>query len=395
MANKKEYKSILLNSFSYQIEDRLNSDKKLSENFFKYIGNYIDKNNEILYHNTPTYRLFFSDNDRQIVYDMCDIDPDSIKDSIKKIPTVKSSWKLINDPFNIIMILLIRYYILKKNNNGINNTLMYLTLSLYASLHYKMYRYPPNDNIMQYTINRISNKFFFKKYGNISKALFAIAEGSHQKYKNFLTSDDDSKIIQYFVNLRSRLNNQMRVFANEFYKDQKQGNYLNSTEKDTDDDIYDNDENISGIISNLTTKISLNFFSSSINERVSSNAASISKISKIILKNTLLDIKNNENEKVVTIIRGILQTYLSDSSNPINSIGSQKFIAYSINIYSKSNTKDKIILEMKDILDYFLTRYCNKYTETEREMTKSNYRKAVFVYFILFISSTVNGISLR
>lgn len=396
MASNIKYKSVFLNKFSNYIEDLFHNNKNLSKSIFDYINKYFDKNNEILYHNTPTYRLFFSDNpDREFIYNSLEIKPEEINECLKRIPSIKSSWKLINNPFNILMILLIRHYTINNDKQGVDLTLMYLTLSIYSSLHYKSYRYPPNDNIMQYTINRISNKYYFKQYGSVFKALYAIAKGSHDKYTSFLKSDDDNKLIQYFVNLRSRLNNQMKSFNKEFYKDEKEGNYLNSSTDSYEPDNYHENENLSGMITNLTSKVSISFFSNAVNEKFVNMSAHIANINGSVLKNTIVDIKNNENKNVVTLIKNIFQIYLMDEENSINSLGSQKFITYCINIYSKSNTKDKLVLEIKTILDIFLSKYCDKYNNTEREMTKSNYRKSVYVYFVILISRVINASYLK
>ena len=75
--------------------------------------------------------------------------------------------------------------------------------------------------------------------------------------------------------------------------------------------------------------------------------------------------------------------YLKDNKNSINSVGSKKFFSYVYEIYSKSNTKDKTVLDIKDILDVFLNKHSNKYSKTERAATKGAYRKALYLYFVL------------
>lgn len=67
-------------------------------------------------------------------------------------------------------------------------------------------------------------------------------------------------------------------------------------------------------------------------------------------------------------------------------IKSKKFIADGIGIYSRSNTKDTRIIRSKEILEILLTKYCKRFIETERLVTKNNYKKALFSYFVFFIA---------
>ena len=66
---------------------------------------------------------------------------------MSKIKEISGTWKLINKPFNIIMLCLIKYFELAKNNQGRELCLLYLTLYLYSSLHFKYFRnFLPNED---------------------------------------------------------------------------------------------------------------------------------------------------------------------------------------------------------------------------------------------------------
>lgn len=385
--------SSLLNfSFSKRINDAL-SNKNNSDILVNYIHKYMDKNVKVLSHNTPTYRLYFYDDpDREIIFKTLNITRDEITEVLKQISivnsSIKSNWKLINDPFNVLMLLIIRYYSKNNGDKYLNSHLMYLTLSLYSSIHFKFFKYEANDNVMQYTINRLSNKYLFKQYGIVSKALFATAKTNHDTYKNSkLNSNDDRLIFDYFISLRSRLNNQIRAFANEYYKDYDAGNYFNNEEDNTDPDNYKEVSNLSGAIVNLSNKAVQEFFSMNINERILTTSCGVAKCDKTTLRKALVSIKNNERSNVHLIILSIIQYYLKDPKNTLDSIGSQKFFVYCLSAYTKSNTKDTAILNIKDILDKFLKNHCDKYNQTDREATKSNYRKALYLYFVLLINN--------
>ena len=54
-----------------------------------------------------------------------------------------------------------------KNTDLANYALMYLALSMYPSLHYKYFPFEPNPQIMDYTINNLSNRYKIKQLGTI------------------------------------------------------------------------------------------------------------------------------------------------------------------------------------------------------------------------------------
>lgn len=380
--------SLLISTLSPKIESTFRN-KENKNTFIKSIQKYVDKNNQILYHNAPSYRLYFSDKyEREPIYKLVGIEKDTIVSNLKELKHLDSKWKISNEPFNVLMTLIIRDFTIRKDKDGINNALLFLSLSLYSSLQYKYFKYPPNENIMQYTINNVSNKYLFKQYGVVIKAIYHTAITSHDTYYKDLIKGDDKNITDYFINLRSRLNNLIRNFAGEYHHNYKEGNYLNTQQDSNDEDNYYETENLSGLITQLSEKVSIKFFSTSINQKILRIAAKMANCDTPTLNNAIHNIKENESSKVRDLIRLILQVYLNDSKNSYDTIATQKFIAYSISVYSRSNTKDEAIIEIKDLLDYFLNKNSERYMNTEREATKNNYRKGLYTYFTLLISDT-------
>ena len=376
--------SILISSFSALINTKI-SDKKNVEAINNTVKKYIDKNSEILYHNSPLYRLYFSDEtERKFIYDLFDVNPKEVKDVTKKIPDVKSSWEVLNNPFNVFMTMIIRESCLKKDIQLMNNSLLYLSLSLYSSLHYKYYRFPPNENIMEYTINNVSNKYLFKQYGSVIKAIIHTIMKNHETYVSDLTSKDDTRILKYLMNLRIRLNNLMQNFWKEYRTNHDSKKYLNHETESYDSENYHENDSLSLTINRISEHVSLKFFTSGINLKLLNVSANMSQSDKNVLRNAIDNIKENESEKVKELISLIIQIYLGNN-NSVDSIISKKFAVESISIYSKSNTKDERLLRVKSLLDYFLVNNCERYAKTERTATKINYRKGLFIYFVMFI----------
>lgn len=362
---------------------------------FRYIYSYMKKNSEALSYNVPIYKIPFNKAgmDYKIVMDVTGINPREMKKDINSISEIKKYADVLKDPLYFVLTMIIFEYnkqvrLTKKEEEEFNTVLMYLTLSMYWSIQYRQFNFEPNDNVAQYTYNRLSNKYYFKKYKTVEKALLVTAENNNTNLVKENKTDDD--IIKYVMSLRTRISNMMVKFANEFYKDNEAGNYINKTISSSDEDNFiPESDSASSLINSLTQKV-LNSF---IKHRVKGNLLRIScnmtKTSPATLNKTLDDIRNNEIDKTRQIISNIMAVYISDKRNSIDTIGTSRFISESIKIYSLGNITDKKVIEIKDNLDIFLKKYNNKYSQTEREATRNNYRKTLFIYFVLLISDAL------
>ena len=265
---------------------------------------------------------------------------------------------------------------------------MYLTLGLYSSIQYRTFKYEPNENVVNYTLSRISNKFYFKQYGTVFKSLYQIALGLAANNNSTLVRDSDKDIIEYIMFLRSRISNTMVKFARELYKDIDEGNYINTVKDSTEEEDYYEVENLSGTIDNLTSRVTLAFTQQSVDRTIVRMAAQLSQVNYQFLYAIIQELKSKEVEKFTRVVRNILIAYFKENHS-VDSVGSRLFINETIKIYNKSNTSDKLILEIKSIMDYFLQNYSSKYNSTEREATRIKYRKSVFIFIVLFAAKVL------
>ena len=135
-----------------------------------YVTKYIDANVSKLSTAGPSKRTLFSELERQKIYDLIDFDKTLPKTFLKKSNYVKSSWKIVTDPFNLVMMMIIRFSKLHKLEQLNSLAVTYLTLSMYPSLHYKYFKFEPKKrlcNILSITflINiRLSKWVIFYKH---------------------------------------------------------------------------------------------------------------------------------------------------------------------------------------------------------------------------------------
>jgi hypothetical protein len=66
-------------------------------------------------------------------------------------------------------------------------------------------------------------------------------------------------------------------------------------------------------------------------------------------------------------------------------VGTKDFVVYSLEIYKRANTTDKNVLIIKNSLDKWLEKYSITYRRTQRVATLNNFRRALFLFFVLTI----------
>lgn len=383
------YNSVILQNYGDDVKELVNNKTKFST-LKRYIERYIDQHSEQLNYIAPTKRLIFSreGNDGMLFLNSLGIRPQEMTREIKSIKSVAKISDVIKEPVFVTLTLIIRQLIIDKREKEADLFLMYLTLGLYSSIQYRTFKYEPNENVVNYTLSRISNKFYFKQYGTVFKSLYQIALGLAANNNSTLVRDSDKDIIEYIMFLRSRISNTMVKFARELYKDIDEGNYINTVKDSTEEEDYYEVENLSGTIDNLTSRVTLAFTQQSVDRTIVRMAAQLSQVNYQFLYAIIQELKAKEVEKFTRVVRNILIAYFKENHS-MDSVGSRLFINETIKIYNKSNTSDKLILEIKSIMDYFLQNYSSKYNATEREATRIKYRKSVFIFIVLFAAKVL------
>jgi len=381
---KSDHSKLFLDELYPKVEYHLKQNS-ISMNLQRHIIKFIDKNSEVLYHNAPSKRLYFRDIDKEIVMKLCDFTPKEISNVIKKNEFIGTTWRTLNQPHFWILLLAVKFYMENKKEKEMYQTLVFLTLCFYSSIQYKYFRYEPNENIMAYTINNLSNKYDIKKFGTVFKMLFETCKGNHEFYINELKSGDDLGLRTYISGLRTRINSKIQNIFDEFEKVRKQGLYLNLDEENQDEENFHEMDNASFQIVKISEKVTLKILTGRIEEKLLRIAAQNNGINVNSLRTAVYNIIDKKNHEVKDFIVLILQMYLITGKNEVKSISSKKFILECINTYSKSNTVDKTVLQIKSILDKWLIDCSEKYVKTNRVASKSNFRKAIFFYFIFII----------
>jgi hypothetical protein len=381
--------SVILANIYPKVEQAFTS-KEIQRKFSAIVASYVDRNVNRLSTAGPSKRTLFSDMERNKVYDLIDFDPKLCKAIVKQSNYIKASWKIVNDPFNLVMMMILRYAKLNQLDQINQLAVTYLTLSMYPSLHYKYFKFEPNEAIMQYTINNLSNKFKVKQVGNILQALVDTTALADKTYDKNIRHANDKELTDYINAYKTRLNSLIKKIRDAFEKDYRSGNYMN-TERDNEDenDFKTSDSNsllIQRIVDQVVLKLSVNGPDS----RIVDISAKMNQVSVNETRNTLNQLTQNKDESVNirALCESILYLYLFNGENHVNDLNGSKFLTFCLAVYKKSNTNDENVIKVKSILDTWIEKYSETYRKTQRVATLNNFRRALYTFFVFTLQRT-------
>lgn len=350
------------------------------------VGKYVDVHSSKLTTQGPSQRPSFSDADKARLYDACNVTKEQVTAIIRKNPMIKGQWRIMNDPFNSAIALAIRYCAINKKDDLLNSLTLYLTLSMYPSLHYKYFKFEPNEQIMAYTIANMSNKFKIRQVNTLLEALLETSVKCYDHHKDNIIKGDDKNIVDFVMDIKTRLNSLLKNISSEFYRNWKEGNYLNADGDSYEEDNYYEADSNSYAVERITNNVTMKLITNGPDTATISMSAKWCQVSNNELRNYINTLVVSENrEEIRTIIESILTDYLITSQhNADDVIRNNKFLAYSVATYKKSNTTDKNILKIKEILDKWMVDV-DIYKKTQRQATINDFRRAIYLFIVITI----------
>ena len=355
------------------------------------VAKFIDKNSENLFCTGIQKGIYFKQEDVNLLLNATDYTEDEVKKIAKGNKLVNSTWKTLNDPFNLISFFAIRYAFLEepKNEKLLKSLIMYLAVRHYAIRVNVQFPYTPNPNIMNYTINNLSNKFKLKQTGNIFLALEDTVMVSHATYKDNLKQGCDEDFKTYISGMITRIANFVKNIAGEYYKNHEKRNFINTETETYDDDNYNITENESSNIEKFATAATVEFCTKGIDTRIAKIASNLTETTFNDIMKAVNNLRDLSTDEVKEFYKSLLRLYLTESGHSEHEIRSTGFLVYFMDIYIKSNTKDDSIIKIKDLLNKWLMENSEKYVRTNRMATKNSFRKAIYIYMILILQKSI------
>lgn len=361
-----------------------------SKRFTNLVADYINRNSAKLTTAGPMYLVPFTDKDKAGYFALFNITPNEIKEVVNEVTKSLNANAnflfLRQNPIYVLFYCVIRYYTLKKDSKKLNDALIITSLAYYPSIFDKYYKFNPNQGIMQYTIDNLSQRFLIKKTKHIFGTLVQSIQGSWKFHEKFFYDASDAEVVRFIQRIRNDQNSLMKKIKANYMENAKKGLTV-TTQVDSFDDealIVDN-ENDTNKVETLTNKIVMAMILNGVDLRICDFSSSAANVSKIDLRNYLSNIVTEKNSnEMKSIIESMLFIYLYDEKHTFNDINTKEFLSFALALFKKTNSKNENIGNIKNILNKWgeKTQLFARFT---RNGTRNDYMKGFYLYFILSI----------
>ena len=390
---------ILKNAFFDKICENLSKPSN-EKALLKHIATFRDKNINTLSSPYIENNIIFNTRgeDAKVVYRACGLDEDEVetvlKQTLKEVKLDKTGGT--NDsaaniiPIRVILVMAMSHYL--DQPEKLRAIYLYYVYSFYFSVYTNFFIRKENINMdcMRYTVNNMSNKFDLKKCGSLEVMLDETIAVAINTYKGLLKELSDMNIIDLINAFKTRVSHKMRSIRGEYQKNMESGNrYFDSIERNDEGDYLVDRESHTSTIDSLSGEYTLLFFQNRINTQIVNTVARLCGVAENELRTCISLLHNDGNTRELRefyncLFQLFFDEYPKASKSDVNS---NKFFVAADAIYKKGNSNDKNVIRIKEMSHIWLTRGSNTYRSSNRPDTLNKYRKAIYLYFVLIVST--------
>jgi hypothetical protein len=367
-----------------------------SKKITAHVSKFLDANSEALFAPHMGLRIAYSSAFEDELFRLSGVTPDEIRKAIKETGLNEDKWHQRNRPVFVLHLMLYRRFLAARDVNMAKRMIMLMAVTMYSGRHKAFFPFANGtafDNIMAYTSNNLSNKFLLKQKGSLHGALDATVDQAMETYDKMLKSKADEDSFKFTINLLTRVHNLVKGVASKFHENWANKNYLNKeTETNPDDGSMRDSVNVSTAVTRLVQTSSLHFRTSAPNPSRLSIIARANQISQGELRAVVDQASRKlEESEIAELVRLILTIFLVDQNGKPEDVCSSSFVVEALKAYTKSHTSEPNVLALKRTLDSIMSKSSDGYTKTTREATKTNFRKALFMYLVTSIQEANCG----
>ncbi len=397
--NKTARSSYILQDYLLVTVDNTLKQSAKERALFRAIAEYADRNVDILSSPYFTKNMMFTEKDENVVFNLFGVDKADLAKKIKLIPKPPTNTGAVNvTPFRVLMLFVIGHYARTNEMKKMQYAYQYYAYSQYPTLFYSVgFRNGVLvPDAMEYAVDNMEMKFHLKKYGSVGACM---SHAMQKAVENFLKADEKDKpdfrdlndyaILQLAMALKSRQAAWMKKVYAEYKRVLDSGNYTSSYDDERDDesgDIIERDTT-GGTIKRLADKYTTEFFTTPIQDKLINMASARCEISKSELHASLDTLKDMKyRNEVNTFLCALFQLFFNENVKfQERDIHSAVFGATSDAIFRRSNSNDPLVKIVKDTCNGWLKRGSKVYRGTTRTATRSNYKRAIYLYFVFMI----------
>ena len=369
----------------------------------QHIAVYIDKGSEVLQTKDVSKHLLYTQSIENALYDAAGVDKAEIIKIIKDCEDIDQKIQDATMPiYNFIMLLscvyekyaedLKRMYKFK-GDPGLY-VRFYLALRLYSICQRQIFHHEARSDIMEYTIQNLSNRYDISKYTNIYNWLYDYMTTNNSKLDIDFTAIKNTEIHAWNSKYITRIKSNLKYIYKEF-----DNNYRNNKTIIEENIHVTNKEG--GTYYAVTTSVSnqIEIYSKNVQQQfiqdkeVRDNLIAIAcknnHCSTSKLKYILTELKDdpNDNQLLMAVIMDLVSFWIISGKQKTENIHSMVFIKRCIGAYSISNTYDPFIISLKQHLAQIVEKYGQKYVDIDKKTTVNNFKQSLFLYMVFYISS--------
>ena len=401
----------------YHIYDTISElyEKTILSNYGKilrHISNYIGNRSDVLESKNPGLRCLYTPANENDFYDSAGLDKETIKSILAQSADLPNSHLLIEPVkqfYHLYTLLHVISSIFYNNQKYIEETYykdgkkhtpaykiieIYFTIRMYSIQQIRIFKFVPKQETMEYVINNLSNRFELASAPNLFSIFERYSETNTESMKYDIKRPSDLMMYEY----TNKMNNRIKMFLKKLFLEWRRA-YETGKSSGVQELSAVNDEgkqfdliadNVSNIIEVNSIKILNNFVQEkNINVKLLKLACRNSgNPSETKAKMVIQKIRDSKDETLLKeMIMCILSYWLISMRQEITTIHSKEFIVTCSAAYAISNTVDKYIIKLKDILQELISKYTMDIIDTERKATLISFKKCIHIYTVLYIAS--------
>lgn len=373
---------------------------KKSAQFVKFVQRFRDTNINKLETPYPVdYPIWRPDCER-IVYETLGIDSEDlykITSNIELPNDYKDKYLQKGNSRTVMLIqfalfMLYRYYLLHKKQKEMDVCKYFIAYFFYFSLFSKYFKYKPNAEVMNYTINSMSFKNQIKQTGSVSRWIYGMADASCKKYEVLIQRGADRDYYKTIRRTHTKFNDAMKNLFDNYNKDYKNRKTIFVSNTFGEEGEILDQSSLGSEIIQLADKYTTRFFENPNSEEVIAYVCDKSQKGGYIperdLRNTIFNIADDQanQDDVRKFYQSIFYLFFNNNSNvkyELSDVTTMKFMHEMQKMYKAGNSINQNRIIISNIIDKWLKVGSSTYRATNREATKSIFKRSIFDYFIV------------
>lgn len=356
---------------------------------------FIDANATALAKSGPIMMIRFTDNDCNKLYDMFNTSKDEVMTLFNQViqdtyygKLSKPLQGLVERAPHKLVVVAALIDAVQNNYTDIVECMEYLLpLIDYPMLFSHYWPTGVKEEVMEYTVEHLPNKFKLKKVSNLQGLLRWDGKSAIDHFKDKITDGQDHWYADVIYSMRSRLNNTFKNISSMYYKNSESGKtqHKNITQYD-DGSIADTNEGMSTIAAQVIDNTISKFASGTINLNIVKRCAEAMQVDRGNLEGFINQIYGDRTSQIPKFIEYTISAYFNKYPTSTR-IQASEFVPFGLSLYrSIATSKETMLKNIKDIVNHWMYEIIHIDQLYNREGTKSVYTRAVFNYFILMIN---------